>query len=53
MSTALYTGPLVRKLGGADISWILGLLVTGGVYYFVSRRTHRGRDQQGSAGGFA
>jgi len=37
MSTTLYTGPLVRKLGGADISWILGLLLTGALYYAVAR----------------
>jgi NCS1 family nucleobase:cation symporter-1 len=37
MSTAFYTGPLVSKLGGADISWILGLLGTGAVYYLAAR----------------
>ena len=37
MSTALYTGPIANKLGGADISWIVGLLVVSPVYYFVSR----------------
>ncbi|WP_417563335.1 purine-cytosine permease family protein [Microbacterium sp.] len=32
MSTSFYTGPMVPLLGGADISWILGLIVSGGVY---------------------
>jgi len=33
----LYTGPLVKDLGGADISWIVGLIVGGGLYYLVAR----------------
>lgn len=41
ISTAFYTGPLVAPLGGADISWILGLLVTGALYYVVARGSRR------------
>ena len=37
MSTTFYTGPLVAHLGGADISWIVGLAVTIPLYYFVAR----------------
>jgi nucleobase:cation symporter-1, NCS1 family len=33
MSTTFYTGPLVAHLGGADISWIIGLIVASGLYY--------------------
>ena len=33
LSTAFYTGPLVEPLGGVDISWIVGLLVPGILYY--------------------
>lgn len=33
MSTSFYTGPMVEPLGGADISWILGLVVSGGLYW--------------------
>ena len=33
MSTTFYTGPLVAAVGGADISWILGIAVAGGLYY--------------------
>jgi len=32
-----YAGPMAEKLGGADVSWIPGLLVTGGVYLAVTR----------------
>ena len=39
LSQALYTGPLVDDLGGADISWIVGLLGTAVVYYLWARRT--------------
>ncbi|WP_044874841.1 cytosine permease [Pseudomonas sp. LFM046] len=43
MSTALYTGPVAEAMGGADISWIVGLGVISPVYYFACRiggRTH-------------
>ncbi len=43
MSVALYTGPIASKLDGADISWIVGLLVVSPAYYFASRgRARRG-----------
>jgi nucleobase:cation symporter-1, NCS1 family len=41
LSTDLYTGPLVATLGGADISWILGLVVPAGLYYGVMRGSSR------------
>jgi NCS1 family nucleobase:cation symporter-1 len=37
MSTTFYTGPLVAEVGGADISWILGTIVAGGLYYLAMR----------------
>jgi NCS1 family nucleobase:cation symporter-1 len=37
MSTSFYTGPMVAPLGGADISWILGLIVSGGLYAILGR----------------
>ncbi|MET9148891.1 cytosine permease [Streptomyces sp. NPDC004042] len=37
LSTSFYTGPLVDPLGGADISWIVGLVVPAVLYYFVGR----------------
>ena len=39
LAQALYTGPFTEALGGADISWIVGLVVTGAVYYAWARRT--------------
>lgn len=38
ISTKLYTGPLVERLGGVDISWIIGLLVPAVLYYLVARK---------------
>ena len=34
MATDFYTGPMVEKLGGADILWMLGLVLTSFAYYF-------------------
>ncbi len=39
LSTAFYTGPLVEPLGGADISWILGLIVPAMLYYVAAGRS--------------
>jgi NCS1 family nucleobase:cation symporter-1 len=41
LSTAFYTGPLVEPLGGVDISWIVGLLVPGVLYYAFARASRR------------
>lgn len=38
LATAFYTGPLVGPLGGADVSWLVGLLVPGALYWAVTRR---------------
>ncbi|MBB2202333.1 purine-cytosine permease family protein [Gluconacetobacter tumulisoli] len=37
MSSALYTGPAARELGGADLSWIVGLIVVSPLYYLACR----------------
>ncbi|WP_152186282.1 purine-cytosine permease family protein [Segeticoccus rhizosphaerae] len=37
MSTSFYTGPMVAHLGGADISWILGLIVSAVLYWLFMR----------------
>ncbi|MGB3436261.1 purine-cytosine permease family protein [Achromobacter sp.] len=46
ISTKLYTGPMVERLGGVDISWIIGLVVPSILYYLFARREappqHRG-----------
>ena len=33
----LYTGPAARALGGVDIGWLVGLLVSAAVYLWLSR----------------
>ena len=38
MATELYTGVVAKAMGGADISWIVGLVVISPVYYLLSRR---------------
>ncbi|HLI07364.1 MAG TPA: cytosine permease [Ktedonobacteraceae bacterium] len=37
ISTTLYTGPLVSYLGGADISWIIGLIVASILYFILMK----------------
>ena len=39
IASALYTGPVARALGGIDLSWIVGLLLTSPAYYFLARRS--------------
>jgi purine-cytosine permease-like protein len=36
-STTLYTGPVARALGGADIAMLVGLPVASGVYLLACR----------------
>ncbi len=33
----LYTGPVAEAIGGADLSFVVGLVVAGGAYYLFSR----------------
>ncbi|MFE4544129.1 purine-cytosine permease family protein [Arthrobacter sp. NPDC056727] len=40
LSTAIYTGPIATSLGGADISFVVGLAVASGSYLLIMR----GRD---------
>jgi NCS1 family nucleobase:cation symporter-1 len=42
MSQELYTGPIAKMLSGADISWIVCLLVISPLYYFVSKGKAKG-----------
>ncbi|WP_413332035.1 purine-cytosine permease family protein [Brevibacterium sp. GP-SGM9] len=37
LAQSFYTGPLVEKLGGADISWLVGIVVTFVLYFFLIR----------------
>ena len=38
MNTELYVGPIAKALGGADIAWIVGILVAGALYYYPMKR---------------
>lgn len=42
-----YTGPLVKPLGGADVSWLVGWVVAAGLYLFLAsgarQASRRGR----------
>ncbi|WP_306323659.1 MULTISPECIES: cytosine permease [unclassified Streptomyces] len=42
LATAFYTGPLVEPLGGADVSWIVGLVVPAVLYWLLARRRGAG-----------
>jgi purine-cytosine permease-like protein len=33
----MYTGPAARALGGVDVGWLVGLIVSGGAYLLLSR----------------
>jgi nucleobase:cation symporter-1, NCS1 family len=37
LDQTLYTGPMVKVLGGADISWIVGFVVAGVAYLIAVR----------------
>jgi nucleobase:cation symporter-1, NCS1 family len=41
LDTAFYSGPLVGPLGGVDISWIVGLLVPGLLYYLLGQASRQ------------
>ncbi|MGF7244125.1 NCS1 family nucleobase:cation symporter-1 [Pseudomonas oryzihabitans] len=38
MATELYIGPAARALGGADVSWLVGLVVISPLYWWASKR---------------
>jgi nucleobase:cation symporter-1, NCS1 family len=37
MSTTIWTGPVASAMDGADISFLVGLPVAGGLYYLLTR----------------
>ncbi len=39
LAQKLYTGPVTDMLGGADISWIVGIVFTAAIYYPLARRS--------------
>jgi NCS1 family nucleobase:cation symporter-1 len=54
LATALWTGPIAREMGGIDLSWVAGLIVTSPIYYFWAKRSRRsaqGRSHESVAAG--
>jgi nucleobase:cation symporter-1, NCS1 family len=51
VASPLYTGPIARSLGNIDLSWIVGLLITSPVYYWLAQRARAraGRPSEGAA----
>jgi NCS1 family nucleobase:cation symporter-1 len=45
LAQSLYTGPLTQKLGGADISWVVGLVVPAVMYYLWASRRNVAPDE--------
>jgi NCS1 family nucleobase:cation symporter-1 len=41
MNSTLYVGPIANWMGGAEVAWVLGLAVAGGLYYLLSADVRR------------
>jgi NCS1 family nucleobase:cation symporter-1 len=41
MNSSLYVGPVANWMGGAEVAWVLGLVVAGGLYYLLSSNVRR------------
>jgi NCS1 family nucleobase:cation symporter-1 len=41
MNSTLYVGPIANWLGGAELAWLLGLIVAGGLYFLFSGSVRR------------
>ena len=48
-STSFYVGPVAELLGGADISFIFGLVVSGGLYLLFCRNLNRSAEATAEA----
>jgi purine-cytosine permease-like protein len=42
----LFTGPVANAIGGADVSFAVGLVVAGGLYFLFSRGLDRQREAE-------
>jgi NCS1 family nucleobase:cation symporter-1 len=49
MNTPMYAGPVPKYLDGADLSWVVGLLLTSPVYYWLASRDTVYRRRQNGA----
>lgn len=43
MNSNLYVGPIADWMGGADLAWLLGLILAGGLYYAMTGSIRRAR----------
>ncbi|AEW94446.1 MULTISPECIES: purine-cytosine permease family protein [Streptomycetaceae] len=50
ISSSFYTGPLVAPLGGADVSWLVGLVLTAALYVVCGAGRASGRSGAEPAG---
>jgi len=39
VASPLYTGPIARAIGGIDLSWMVGLVITSPAYYWLAKRS--------------
>ena len=42
----VFVGPFARMLGGVDVAWLVGLIVSGGVYWLMSRSLDLDRERR-------
>ncbi|CAG4903563.1 purine-cytosine permease family protein [Paraburkholderia gardini] len=49
MNTPMYAGPVPKYLDGADLSWVIGLLLTSPLYYWLASRDTGYRRRQAGA----
>jgi nucleobase:cation symporter-1, NCS1 family len=49
MVLSFYTGPVATRIGGVDISFLVGLVTSGTIYALLSRSLDRGREQRAIA----
>ncbi|HDR8911429.1 TPA: cytosine permease, partial [Burkholderia multivorans] len=49
MNTPMYAGPIPAHLGGADLSWLVGLVLTSPLYYWLATRDSAYRRKQTAA----
>ena len=49
MNTPLYVGPISEHINGADLSWLVGLVVTSPLYWWLASRDSAYRRRQMSA----
>jgi len=45
LAQTLYTGPMTEVLGGSDISWLVGLVLTAVVFYPLAKRNSRAPEE--------